>query len=161
MRKEFFCFHGNLCQNQNGSTFLCQNNLTTSGLGLSLSPVKWPVSCILTTDFKVKIRNRNEEISYQMHVFANSRYLLALKNIFELPCDEIYLKIQAANLRAHILTDLNNENRNVNTKKFLTYASLPPNPHASGLQVHCSFIFQKLNRKSTAYIPCTSTPSCL
>ena len=70
---------------------------------------------------KVKIRNRNEEISYQMHVFANSRYLLALKNTFELPCDEIiYLKIQAANLRAHILTDLNNENRNVNTKKFLT-----------------------------------------
>ena len=73
--------------------------------------------------FNVKIRNRNEEISYQMHVFANSRYLLALKNAFELPCDEmsfIYLKIQAANLRAHILTDLNNENRNVNTKKFLT-----------------------------------------
>ena len=74
---------------------------------------------------KVKIRNRNEEISYQMHVFANSRYLLALKNAFELPCDEmsfIYLKNQAANLRAHILTvtDLNNENRNVNTKKFLT-----------------------------------------
>ena len=72
---------------------------------------------------KVKIRNRNKEISYQMHVFANSRYLLALKNAFELPCDEmsfIYLKIQAANLRAHILTDLNNENRNVNTKKFLT-----------------------------------------
>ena len=72
---------------------------------------------------KVQIRNRNEEISYQMHVFANSRYLLALKNAFELPCDEmsfIYLKIQAANLRAHILTDLNNENRNINTKKFLT-----------------------------------------
>ena len=72
---------------------------------------------------KVKIRNRNEEISYQMHVFANSRYLLALKNAFELPCDEmsfIYLKIQATNLRAHILTDSNNENRNVNTKKFLT-----------------------------------------
>ena len=71
---------------------------------------------------KVKIRNRNEEISYQMHVFADSRYLLALKNAFELPCDEmsfIYLKIQAANLRAHILTDLNNENRSVNTKKFL------------------------------------------
>ena len=70
---------------------------------------------------KVKIRNRNEEISYQMHVFANSRYLLALKNAFELPCDEmsfIYLKIQATNLRAHILS--NNENRNVNTKKFLT-----------------------------------------
>ena len=54
MHKEFFCFHGNLCQNQNGSTFLCQNNLTTSGLGLSLSPVKWPVSCILTTDLKLK-----------------------------------------------------------------------------------------------------------
>ena len=71
----------------------------------------------------VKIRNRNEDICYQMHVFANSRYLLALKNAFELPCDEmsfIYLKIQAANLRAHILTDLNNVNRNVNTKKFLT-----------------------------------------
>ena len=74
-------------------------------------------------DNRLKIRNRNEEISYQMHVFANSRYLLALKNTFELPCDEIsfiYLKIQAANLRAHILTDFNNENRNVNTKKFLT-----------------------------------------
>ena len=72
---------------------------------------------------KVNIRNRNEEISHQMHVFANPRYLPALKNAFELPCDEmsfIYLKIQAANLRAHILTDLNNENRNVNTKKFLT-----------------------------------------
>ena len=72
---------------------------------------------------KVKIRTRNEEISYQMHIFANSRYLLALKNAFELPCDEmsfIYPKIQAANLRAYILTDLNNENRNVNTKKFLT-----------------------------------------
>ena len=72
---------------------------------------------------EVKNRNRNEEISYQMHVFANSRYLLVLKNTFELPCDDmsfIYLKIQAANLRAHILTDLNNENRNVNTKKFLT-----------------------------------------
>ena len=72
---------------------------------------------------KVKIRNRNEKISYQMHVFANSRYLLALKNAFEQPSDEmsfIYLKIKAANLRAHILTDLNNENRNVNTKKFLT-----------------------------------------
>ena len=58
-----------------------------------------------------------------MHVFANSRYLLALKNAFELPCDEmsfIYLKIQATNLRAHILTDSNNENRNVNKKKFLT-----------------------------------------
>ena len=123
MRKEFFCFHGNLCQNQNGSTLLCQNNLTTSGLGLSLSPAKWPVSCILTTDFKLKIRYRNEEISYQMHAFVNSRYLLALKNTFELPYDEmsfIYLKIQAANLRAHILTDLNNENRNVNTNKFLT-----------------------------------------
>ena len=69
---------------------------------------------------KVKIRNRNEEIFYQMHVFANSRYILALKNA----CDEmsfIYLKIQADHfLRAHILTDLNNENRNVNTKKFLT-----------------------------------------
>ena len=53
---------------------------------------------------KVKIRNRNEETSYQMHVFANSRYILALK----IPCDEmsfIYLKIQAANLLAHILTD--------------------------------------------------------
>ena len=121
MREEFFCVHGNVCQNQNGSTFLCQNNLTTSGLGLSLSPVKWPVSCILTTDLKLKFRN--EEISYQMYVFANSRYILALKNTFEPPCDEmsfIYLKIQAANLRAHILTDLNNENRNVNTKKFLT-----------------------------------------
>ena len=165
MREEFFCVHENLCQNQNGSTFLCQNNLTTFGLGLSLSPVKWPVSCILTTDLKlkfvtetkkfltkcmylltpdlywswpvtfackmagvlhfdnrlkVKIRNRNEEISYQMHVFANSRYILALKNTFELPCDEmsfIYLKIQAANLRAHILTDLNNENRNVSTDR--------------------------------------------
>ena len=73
--------------------------------------------------FNNSLRNRNEEISYQMHVFANSRYLLALKNAFELPCDEmsfIYLKIQAANLCAHILTDLNNENRNVNTKKFLT-----------------------------------------
>ena len=72
---------------------------------------------------EVKTRNRNEEIPYQMHVFANSRYLLALKNTFELPCDDmsfIYLKIQAANLRAHILTDLNNENRNVNTQKFLT-----------------------------------------
>ena len=70
---------------------------------------------------EVKNRNRNEEISYQMHVSANSRYLLALKNTFELPCDDlfIYLKIQAANRRAHILTDLNNENRNVNTKKFL------------------------------------------
>ena len=73
--------------------------------------------------FNNSLRNRNEEISYQMHLFANSRYLLALKNAFELPCDEmsfIYLKIQAANLRAHILTDCNNENRNVNTKKFLT-----------------------------------------
>ena len=73
---------------------------------------------------KVKIRNWNEDISYQMHVFANSRYLLALKNAFELPCDEmsfIYLEIHADHfLRAHILTDLNNENRNVNTKKFLT-----------------------------------------
>ena len=72
---------------------------------------------------KVKIHNRNEEISYQMHMFANARYLLVLKNTFELPCDEmsfIYLKIQAANLRAHILIDLNNENRNVNTKKFPT-----------------------------------------
>ena len=71
---------------------------------------------------EVKNRNRNEEISCQMHVFANSRYLLALKNTFELPCDHmsfIYLKIQAANLRAHILR-LNNENRNVNTNKFLT-----------------------------------------
>ena len=71
---------------------------------------------------EVKNRNRNEEISYQMHVSANSRYLLALKNTFELPCDDllfIYLKIQAANGRAHILTDLNNENHNVNTKKFL------------------------------------------
>ena len=38
---------------------------------------------------KVKIRNRNEEISYQMHLFANSRYLLALENTFELPCDKI------------------------------------------------------------------------
>ena len=72
---------------------------------------------------KVKIRNRNEEIYYQMHVFANSRYLLALQNAFELPCDEtsfIYLKIQAANFRAHILTDLNNENRSLNMKKFLS-----------------------------------------
>ena len=72
---------------------------------------------------EVKNRNRNEEISYQMHVFANSRYLLAMKNTFELPCDDlsfIYLKIQAAIRRAHILTNLNNENRNVNTKKFLT-----------------------------------------
>ena len=71
---------------------------------------------------RLKIRSRNEEISYQMHVFANSRYILALKNTFELPYDEmsfIYLKIQAANLRTHILTDLNNENRKVNTKKFL------------------------------------------
>ena len=71
---------------------------------------------------EVENRNRNEEISYQMHVSANSRYLLALKKTFELPCDDllfIYLKIQAANHRAHILTDLNNENRNVNTKKFL------------------------------------------
>ena len=73
--------------------------------------------------FNNSLRNRNEEISYQMHVFANSRYLLALKNAFELPCDEmsfIYPKIQAANPCAHILTDFNNENRNVNTKKLLT-----------------------------------------
>ena len=73
--------------------------------------------------FDNRLRNRNEEICYQMHVFANSRYLLALKNAFELPCNEmsfIYLKIQAANLRAHILTVLNNENLNINTKKFLT-----------------------------------------
>ena len=71
---------------------------------------------------EVKNRKRNEEISYQMHVSANSRYLLALKNTFELACDDllfIYLKIQAANRCAHILTDLNNENSNVNTKKFL------------------------------------------
>ena len=58
-----------------------------------------------------------------MHVFANSRYLIALKNTFELPCDDmsvIYLKMQAANLGAYILAGLNNENHNVNTKKFLT-----------------------------------------
>ena len=72
---------------------------------------------------EVKNLNRNEEISYQMHVFANSRYLLALKNTFELPCDDIsfiYLKVQVANRRAHIFTDLNIDNRNLNTKKFLT-----------------------------------------
>ena len=62
----------------------------------------------LTTDLNIKNRNRNEEISYQMHVFANSSYLLSLKNTFELPCDDmsfIYLKIQAANLGAYILTE--------------------------------------------------------
>ena len=71
---------------------------------------------------KVKIRNRNEEISYQMHVFANQistspeEYIWTTvrRNVF------IYLKIQVGSLRAHILTDLNNENRNVNMKKFLT-----------------------------------------
>ena len=58
---------------------------------------------------EVTNRNSNEEIPYQIHVFANSRYLLALKNTFELPCDDmsfIYLKIQAANLCAHIFTRL-------------------------------------------------------
>ena len=75
--------------------------------------VSVPDHC-LSFYFEVKNRNRNKEISYQMHVLANFRYLLALKNTFELPCDDmsfIYLKIQAANLRAHILIDLNNENR--------------------------------------------------
>ena len=118
---------------------------------------------------EVKNRHRNEEISYQMHVFANSRYLLTLKNTFELSCDDtsfIYLKIQAANLRAHILTDLNNENRNVNTKKFLTKCMLSPTPHIynpSRKHPHYNvvtgrFSFQNLNCKSAAYIP--STPSC-
>ena len=53
----------------------------------------------------------------------------------------IYLKIQAANLRAHILTDLNDENHKVNTKKFFTYCMFTSDPtylqslkKASGLQ---------------------------
>ena len=70
---------------------------------------------------KVKIRNRNEEISYQMHVFANSRYQVARKNTFELPCDEMSLFIWKSKRQIFVHTSSqNNENRNVNTKKFLT-----------------------------------------